>query len=87
MKLKPAILIYFNCLLAAALVFSFSGVVLGQQKATSKSQTAKRPAKLEKKDADYWFNKGDGSDVNYGSGSGRNIESDFAVAEQAGLQW
>jgi tetratricopeptide (TPR) repeat protein len=58
MKSKPAILIYFSCLLAAALVFSFSGVVLGQQKATSKSPTAKRPAKLVKKDADYWFNKG-----------------------------
>ena len=58
MKSKPAILIYFVCLLAAALVFSFSGVVLAEQKGTPKSQTAKKPAKPIKKDANYWFNKG-----------------------------
>jgi tetratricopeptide (TPR) repeat protein len=58
MKSKPAILIYFSCLLAAALVFSFSGIVLAQKKAATKSQTAKKPLKPVKKDADYWFNKG-----------------------------
>ena len=58
MKSKPAILIYFSCLFAAALVFSFSGVVLAEQKGTPKSQTAKKPAKPIKKDANYWFNKG-----------------------------
>jgi tetratricopeptide (TPR) repeat protein len=58
MKSKPAIVIHFSCLFAAALVFSFSGVVLAEQKDTPKSQTAKRPAKPIKKDADFWFNKG-----------------------------
>ena len=58
MKSKPAILIYFSCLFAAALVFSFSGVVLAEQKDTPKSQTSKKPAKPVKKDANFWFNKG-----------------------------
>jgi tetratricopeptide (TPR) repeat protein len=58
MKSKPVILIYFSCLFAATLVFSFSGAVLAEQKDTPKSQTAKKPAKPVKKDADFWFNKG-----------------------------
>jgi len=55
MKSKPAILIYFSCLFAAALVFGLSGVVLAKEKATNKSRTAGKPVK---KDADFWFNKG-----------------------------
>jgi tetratricopeptide (TPR) repeat protein len=55
MKSKPAILIYFSCLFAAALVFSFSGVALAEKKATPKNQTT---GKAVKKDADFWFNKG-----------------------------
>ena len=58
MKSKPAILICFSCLVAAALVFSFPVVALAQEKATSKSQIAEKPAKSGKKDADFWFNKG-----------------------------
>jgi tetratricopeptide (TPR) repeat protein len=58
MESKPAILIYFSCLVTAALVFSFPGVALGQEKTTPKSQTAKKTAKPVKKDADFWFNKG-----------------------------
>lgn len=58
MKSKPAIVIYFSCLFAAALVFCFSGVALAEQKDTPKSQTAKKPAEPVKKDADFWFNKG-----------------------------
>jgi tetratricopeptide (TPR) repeat protein len=58
MKSKPAILIYFSCLVAAALVFSFPGVALAEKKATPKSQTAKKPAKKGKQDAEFWFNKG-----------------------------
>ena len=45
MKSKPAILIYFNCLVAAALVFSFPGVALTEKKATAESRTAKKTAK------------------------------------------
>ena len=55
MKSKPAILICFCCLFAAALVFSFSGVAPAEQKVTAKSQASKKPVK---KDADFWFNKG-----------------------------
>ena len=55
MKSKQAILIYFSCLFAAALVFSFSGVALAEKKATPKNQTT---GKAVKKDADFWFNKG-----------------------------
>jgi tetratricopeptide (TPR) repeat protein len=55
MKSKQAILIYFSCLFAAALVFSFSGVALAEKKVTPKSRTATKPIK---KDADFWFNKG-----------------------------
>ena len=58
MKSKPAILIYFSCLVAAALVFSFTGVALAQEKTIPKSQTTKKTAKPVKKDADFWFNKG-----------------------------
>jgi tetratricopeptide (TPR) repeat protein len=58
MKSKLAILIYFSCLFAAALVFSFSAVALAEKTAAAKSRTAKTPAKPVKKDADYWFNKG-----------------------------
>ena len=58
MKSKSAILIYFSCLVAAALVFSFPGVALAQEKAAPQSQTAKKAAKPVKKDADFWFNKG-----------------------------
>ena len=56
MKSKPAILIYFSCLFATALVFGFSSAVLAQEKATTKSQTARKPVKPVKKDADFWFN-------------------------------
>jgi len=55
MKSKPAILIYFSCLFAAALVFCFSSVVLAQEKTTTKSRIADKPVK---KDANFWFNKG-----------------------------
>jgi len=55
MKSKPAFLIYFSCLFAAALVFGLSGVVLAQEKATKKSRTTGKPVK---KDANFWFNKG-----------------------------
>ena len=55
MKTKPAILIYFSCLLAAALVFSFSGAAWAETKATAKSRAAGKPVK---KDADFWFKKG-----------------------------
>lgn len=58
MKSKPAILIYFSCLVAAALLFNFPGVAQAEKKATPKSQAAKKPAKPVKKDADFWFNKG-----------------------------
>jgi tetratricopeptide (TPR) repeat protein len=58
MKSKPAILIYFSCLFATALVFGFSSAVLAQEKTTTKSQTARKPVKPVKKDADFWFNKG-----------------------------
>ena len=58
MKSKPAILIYFSCLLAAAFVFYFSGVALGQAKAAAKSEAGKAPEAPVKKDANYWFNKG-----------------------------
>ena len=58
MKSKPAISIYFSCLVAAALVFSFTGVALAQEKTAPKSQAAKKTAKPVKKDADFWFNKG-----------------------------
>jgi tetratricopeptide (TPR) repeat protein len=58
MKSKPAILIYFSCLFSAALVFSLSGVALAEKKVTPKSQTARKPAKPVKKDAEFWFNKG-----------------------------
>jgi len=58
MKSKPAILICFSCLVAVALVFSFPVVVLAQEKAMPKSQTAKKTVKPGKKDADFWFNKG-----------------------------
>ena len=58
MKSKPAILIYFSCLFAAALVLSFSGIAPAEKTAATKSRTAKEPAKPVKKDADYWFNKG-----------------------------
>ena len=58
MKSKPAILIYFSCLLAVVLVLSFSGVGLAQKEGTTDSQTPKSQAKPVKKDASYWFNKG-----------------------------
>jgi tetratricopeptide (TPR) repeat protein len=58
MKPKPAILICFSCLVAAALVLSFLSVVLAQEKAAPQGQTAKKAAKPVKKDADFWFNKG-----------------------------
>jgi len=58
MKSKPAILIYFSCLYAVLLVFSFSGVVLAEKKATPKSQTATKVGVPVKKDAHFWFNKG-----------------------------
>jgi len=58
MKSKPAILIYFSCLFAAALVFGFSGVVIAQEKAAAKTRTARKPAKPVKQDADFWFKKG-----------------------------
>ena len=55
MKSKPAIVIYFSCLFAAALIFSLSSVALAQEKTTTKSRTAGKPVK---KDANFWFNKG-----------------------------
>ena len=58
MKSKPAILIYFVCLLAAALVFSFSGVALAEKNPATQSRNSKEPVEPVKKDADYWFNKG-----------------------------
>ena len=58
MKSKPAILIYFVCLLAAALVFRFSGVALAQKNPATQSRNSKEPVEPVKKDADYWFNKG-----------------------------
>lgn len=58
MKSKPAILIYISCLFATALVFGLSSAALAQEKTTTKSQTAKKPAKPVKKDANFWFNKG-----------------------------
>ena len=58
MKSKPAILIYFSCLFAAALVFSFPWGALAEKKATPKHETAKKPTKPVKKDADFWFKKG-----------------------------
>jgi tetratricopeptide (TPR) repeat protein len=58
MKSKPAILIYFSCLVAAMLVFSFPGVAPAEKKAAPKSGTAKKPAETGKQDADFWFNKG-----------------------------
>jgi tetratricopeptide (TPR) repeat protein len=58
MKSKTAIKIYVSCLVATTLVFSFSVVAQSQEKATPKSQTAKKQEKPGKKDADFWFNKG-----------------------------
>jgi tetratricopeptide (TPR) repeat protein len=58
MKSKPAILIYFSCLFAAALVLSFSAIALAEKNAPSKRQTTKKPAKPVKRDADFWFKKG-----------------------------
>ncbi len=58
MKLKPAILIFLSCLLAVILVFGFTSALMAQKKVPAKSQTAKKPSKPVKKDADYWFNKG-----------------------------
>jgi tetratricopeptide (TPR) repeat protein len=58
MKSKPAFLIYGSCLLAVVFLLSFSGNAWAQEKAaTTKSRTAKEPAKPVKKDADYWFDK------------------------------
>ena len=58
MKSKPAFLLYVSCLLAVVLFLSFSGNAWAQEKAATKSRTAKTLAKPVKKDADYWFNKG-----------------------------
>ena len=58
MESKPAIFKYFSCLFAAVLILSFSGVVQAEKKAAPKSQSAKKPAKPVKKDADFWFKKG-----------------------------
>jgi len=58
MKTRPAILIYFSCLLAAAFIIDFSGAAMAQTKAAAKSEEVKAPAKPVKKDANYWFNKG-----------------------------
>jgi tetratricopeptide (TPR) repeat protein len=58
MKSTPAVTILFRCLFAATLIFGLSGALMAQEKATAKSQTAKRPSAPVKKDADYWFNKG-----------------------------
>jgi len=58
MNSKPAILIYFSCLLAVVLVLSFSGVGLAQKEGATENQTAKSQAKPVKMDASYWFNKG-----------------------------
>ena len=58
MKSKPAILICFSCLFAAAIVFNFSGGALAEKKTTTKNETAKKPTKPVKKDADFWFKKG-----------------------------
>jgi tetratricopeptide (TPR) repeat protein len=58
MRSKPAFLIYGSCLLAVVLFLSFSVNAWAQEKAATKSRTAKTPAKPGKKDADYWFNKG-----------------------------
>jgi tetratricopeptide (TPR) repeat protein len=58
MKSKPAFLLYVSCLLAVVLFLSFSGNPWAQEKAATKSRTAKTLAKPVKKDADYWFNKG-----------------------------
>jgi len=55
---KPAILIYFSCLLAAALIINFSGLASAQTKAAAKSERVKATPEPVKKDANYWFNKG-----------------------------
>jgi tetratricopeptide (TPR) repeat protein len=51
MKLKSILLGIFVCVLGFAFVLNFSGHLMAQQKAATKS-------KAVKKDADYWFNKG-----------------------------
>ena len=58
MKLRSVVLGALICLLSWALIFGFNGPLMAQEIAQTKSQTAKRPSKLVKKDADYWFNKG-----------------------------
>ena len=51
MKLRSILFGILICVLGFAFVLSFSGHLMAQQKATTKS-------KAVKKDADYWFNKG-----------------------------
>lgn len=58
MKSKAVIPFCFRCMVAALLVFSYSGFGWSQEKVATTSQNDKRPAKQVKKDADYWFNKG-----------------------------
>ncbi|MGD9044961.1 MAG: tetratricopeptide repeat protein [Desulfobacterales bacterium] len=58
MKSKPVILNFLSCVLAAILVFGFSGAIMAQKNTTAKSQPTKQPSKPVKKDASYWFNKG-----------------------------
>jgi tetratricopeptide (TPR) repeat protein len=58
MNSKPAISIYFSCLLVVVLVFSFAGVGLAQEEGATSSQTVKSQAKPVNKNASYWFNKG-----------------------------
>lgn len=58
MKLRFVGLGIFICLLSLVLIFGFNGPSMAQEKAQTKSQTAKGPSKPIKKDATYWFNKG-----------------------------
>ncbi|MGD8270949.1 MAG: tetratricopeptide repeat protein [Desulfobacterales bacterium] len=58
MKPTSVMTTFFRCLLAATLVFGLPNVLIAQNKATTKSRTAKQPPAPVKKDAQYWFDKG-----------------------------
>ena len=57
MKSTSVITTLFSGFLAALLVFGLPNSLIAQQKVTTKSRTAKRPAAPLKQDANYWFNK------------------------------
>ena len=58
--MKPKSIIYgtYICLMSIVLFLGIPSHLMAQQKAATKSQTAKRPSTPAKKDADYWFKKG-----------------------------